>query len=85
MAMAQTGGRAGGSARWARNAASKLVYLMSVDSARFRRPVTPGDQVRLEFEKLQHRRNVWKFSGAAMVDWLSCAPRPSSPRWIMDD
>ncbi|NBC94793.1 MAG: 3-hydroxyacyl-ACP dehydratase FabZ [Deinococcus-Thermus bacterium] len=65
-------------------AARKLVYFMSVDSARFRRPVTPGDQVRLEVEKLQHRRNVWKFSGAAVVDGKLCA-EATFAAMIMDD
>jgi 3-hydroxyacyl-[acyl-carrier-protein] dehydratase len=47
-------------------AEGKLVYFMSVDSARFRRPVTPGDQLRVHVERKQHRGNVWKFEGKAM-------------------
>lgn len=46
----------------------KLVYFMSVDSARFRKPVVPGDSVLVEVEKLHRRGNVWKFSGKAVVD-----------------
>jgi 3-hydroxyacyl-[acyl-carrier-protein] dehydratase len=46
----------------------KLVYFMSIDGARFRKPVTPGDQVCLHVEKIQNRRNVWKFKGEAKVD-----------------
>ena len=46
----------------------KLVYFMSVDSARFRKPVVPGDSVRVEVEKIHRRANVWKFSGKAVVD-----------------
>jgi 3-hydroxyacyl-[acyl-carrier-protein] dehydratase len=65
-------------------AARKLVYFMSVDSARFRRPVTPGDQVRLEVKKLQHRRNVWKFTGEAVVDGKLCA-EATFAAMIMDD
>ena len=49
-------------------AEGKLVYFMSIDSARFRRPVGPGDQLRLHCRKEQHRRNVWKFSAEAKVD-----------------
>ncbi len=51
----------------------KLVYFMSIDNARFRRPVTPGDSMRIHVQKLQHRRNVWRFSGEARVDGLVCA------------
>jgi len=50
------------------SAAGKLVYFMSVDDARFRRPVFPGDQVRIEVTKQRSRGNVWKFRGEARVD-----------------
>jgi 3-hydroxyacyl-[acyl-carrier-protein] dehydratase len=46
----------------------KLVYFMSIDSAKFRRPVTPGDQLQLHVKKAQKRMMVWKFTGEAMVD-----------------
>lgn len=46
----------------------KLVYFMSVENARFRRPVGPGDQVRLNVEKVHSRKLVWKFSGRCEVD-----------------
>ncbi len=49
------------------SAAGKLVYFMSVDNARFRRPVTPGDTMRILVRKQQHRRNVWKFYAEAKV------------------
>ena len=45
-----------------------LVYFMSIDSARFRKPVTPGDVLRIHVEKNRNRGNVWKFSGRAEVD-----------------
>jgi 3-hydroxyacyl-[acyl-carrier-protein] dehydratase len=50
------------------NAEGKLVYFMSVDSARFRRPVLPGDQLRIHVSKERSRGNVWKFSGEAKVN-----------------
>ena len=50
------------------SAAGKLVYFMSVDDARFRKPVFPGDQVMIEVTKLRSRGNVWKFRGEAKVD-----------------
>jgi len=49
-------------------AEGKLVYFMSIDQARFRRPVTPGDQMRLYVEKVRNRGPVWKFSAKAMVE-----------------
>ena len=51
----------------------KLVYFMSIDDARFRRPVTPGDTVYIHVSKIQHRRNVWKFKGEAKVNGALCA------------
>ena len=49
-------------------AEGKLVYFMSVDSARFRKPVAPGDCLHIHVTKQQKRRNVWKFKGEAKVD-----------------
>lgn len=46
----------------------KLVYFMSVDNARFRKPVLPGDQLRVHVTKERNRGAVWKFSGEARVD-----------------
>lgn len=50
------------------DAAGKLVYFMSIDDARFRRPVMPGDTLRLKVTKLRSRGAVWKFGGEAYVD-----------------
>ncbi|MBC7430995.1 MAG: 3-hydroxyacyl-ACP dehydratase FabZ [Rubritepida sp.] len=46
----------------------KLVYFMSIESAKFRRPVVPGDQLRIKVTKLQKRMMVWKIRGEATVD-----------------
>ena len=48
-------------------AEGKLVYFMSVDHARFRRPVVPGDCLHVRVTKQRHRGNVWKFEGRAEV------------------
>ena len=48
--------------------AGSVVYFMTVDNARFRKPVRPGDQVKLHVEKVRSRGNVWKFKGEARVD-----------------
>lgn len=50
------------------NRAGNVVYFMTVDQARFRKPITPGDQVELHVTKQRSRGNVWKFSGEARVD-----------------
>jgi len=49
-------------------ALNKLVYFMTIDSARFRKPVTPGDMLRIHVVRKQNRGPVWKFEGKAMVD-----------------
>ena len=48
--------------------AGKAVYFMSIERAKFRKPVVPGDQLRLDVSILQHRGSVWKFSGNALVE-----------------
>jgi len=45
----------------------KLVYFMSLDGCRFRRPVVPGDQLLLDVQKDRSRGMVWKFNGVARV------------------
>jgi len=45
----------------------KLVYFMSIDEARFRKPVFPGDTLMVHVSKLRNRGNVWKFRGEAKV------------------
>jgi 3-hydroxyacyl-[acyl-carrier-protein] dehydratase len=47
---------------------NRLVYFMSIDGVRFRRPVVPGDRLELHVEKIQSRANVWKFTGKGIVD-----------------
>lgn len=46
----------------------KLVFFMSIDGARFRKPVSPGDQLHIKVKKSHSRRNVWKFDCEALVD-----------------
>ncbi len=47
---------------------SKLVYFMSIDRAKFRRPVVPGDQIRYEVEILRLRATTCKLQGRVIVD-----------------
>jgi 3-hydroxyacyl-[acyl-carrier-protein] dehydratase len=46
----------------------KLVYFMSVDNCRFRRPVVPGDQLHVHVTKERNRGMIWKFAGEVKVD-----------------
>jgi 3-hydroxyacyl-[acyl-carrier-protein] dehydratase len=55
------------------DAAGKLVYFMSIESAKFRRPVVPGDRLHIHVSKLRSRGNVWKFNGVARVDGVAVA------------
>ncbi|MEH6632119.1 MAG: 3-hydroxyacyl-ACP dehydratase FabZ [Halopseudomonas aestusnigri] len=65
-------------------AAGKIVYFMSVDSAKFRKPVVPGDQLKIHVTKIQQRKNVWKFDGKAKVDGKVVA-NAEFKAMIMDD
>ncbi len=54
-------------------AADKLVYFMSIDNARFRKPVLPGHTLHLHVIKEQGRGKVWRFKGEAKVDGILMA------------
>ncbi len=45
-----------------------VYYFVGIDNARFKRPVGPGDQLRLEVDILRVSRSIWKYAGRAMVD-----------------
>jgi 3-hydroxyacyl-[acyl-carrier-protein] dehydratase len=49
------------------NSADKLVYFMSIEEAKFRKPVVPGDTLKLKVSLLKSRGNIWKFRGEAWV------------------
>ena len=51
----------------------KVVYFMSVEGAKFRRPVVPGDQLHVHVTKERNRGNVWKFHAIVRVDGVSVA------------
>lgn len=50
------------------DAKEKLVYFMTIDKARFRVPVVPGDQLELHVKVAKNRGTIWKFKGEAIVD-----------------
>lgn len=54
-------------------AEGKLVYFMSVENAKFRRPVVPGDQLHVHVAKERNRGAVWKFRGDVKVGEITVA------------
>ncbi len=46
----------------------KFVYFMTIDRARFRRPVVPGDTMHVKVRKIRNRGNVWKFHADVLVE-----------------
>ena len=47
---------------------SSVVYFIGIDGARFKRPVEPGDQIKMEVEIVRHARGIWKYKARATVD-----------------
>lgn len=47
---------------------NSVVYFAGIDKARFKRPVTPGDQLLLEVHIIRRMRNIWKYQAVARVD-----------------
>ncbi len=50
------------------NSEGKIVYFMSIEEAKFRKPVVPGDTLKLKVTMLKSRGSIWKFKGEAWVD-----------------
>jgi len=46
----------------------KPVFFLGIDNVRFRKPVIPGDQLRMELEVTRHRQSIWRFKGQAFVE-----------------
>src|SRR5436190_7418376 len=67
-AMAQVGGMLLMGYFEGQNVEDKVVYFMSLDNVKFRRPVVPGDQIRFELEMVQFRGKTCKMKGAGYVD-----------------
>ncbi|AGH98073.1 3-hydroxyacyl-ACP dehydratase FabZ [Micavibrio aeruginosavorus] len=67
-----------------KEAEGKLVYFMTIDQARFRKPVVPGDSLHIHVQKTKQRGPVWKFKGEAMVGDTLCAEAEFSAM-IMDN
>ncbi|HUO98861.1 MAG TPA: 3-hydroxyacyl-ACP dehydratase FabZ [Rhizomicrobium sp.] len=52
---------------------NRIVYFMTIEKARFRKPVRPGDMLRMEVRALRRRGPVWRFAGEAYVGDVLCA------------
>jgi beta-hydroxyacyl-[acyl carrier protein] dehydratase FabZ len=55
------------------HSANRRVLFMTIEKARFRRPVRPGDMMELKVKALRRRGPVWRFSGEVFVDGVLCA------------
>ena len=67
-AMAQTAGALVMSAQEDYANHPRSVLFMSIDGVKFRKPVKPGDQLKMQVEKIKERRNIYVFKGQSMVD-----------------
>ena len=65
------------------NAEGRLVYFMTIDKCRFRKPVMPGDVLQLKVQALRSRGTVWKFQGKAEVNGVPVAEADYSAMLIM--
>ena len=67
-----------------RLAKPKLVYFMTIDKAKFRKPVVPGDRVEYHLRKLSKRRNMWWYKGEAKVDGTLVCEAELSAMLVME-
>ena len=62
----------------------KLVYFMTIDKAKFRKPVVPGDTIEYHLRKLNHRRNMWWYKGEAKVQGTLVCEAELSAMLVME-
>lgn len=67
-AMAQTAGALVGYTLGKEEAKGKITYFLTIDEARFRQPVHPGDSLHFQVKLVKQRGQIWKFGGTALVD-----------------
>ncbi len=63
----------------------QLVYFMTIDKAKFRKPVVPGDTVEYHLTRLNRRRNMWWYKGIAKVDGTVVCEAELSAMLVMND
>jgi 3-hydroxyacyl-[acyl-carrier-protein] dehydratase len=84
-AMAQTAGAICVYGRGPDKPPPKVVFFMTIDECKFRRPVMPGDVMKLHMTKLKQRRNMWWFRGEARVDGELAAEAVISAMLVEND
>ena len=62
-----------------------LVYFLTIDNAKFRKPVVPGDQLRIHVKKIKKRGNLLKFACEALVDGTKAAEAEISAMMVTGD
>ena len=62
----------------------RLVYFMTIDKAKFRKPVGPGDRVEFHMRKINQRRNIWWYKGEAKVEGVLACEAEVSAMLVMD-
>jgi 3-hydroxyacyl-[acyl-carrier-protein] dehydratase len=60
------------------------IFFMSIDRAKFRRPVVPGDRLTLDIEVLRQKMSVWRFRGLATVDGERAAEAELMAKWARE-
>jgi 3-hydroxyacyl-[acyl-carrier-protein] dehydratase len=65
-----------------KNMEDALVYFMSIENAKFRKPVVPGDVLELHVEAVQNRGTVWKFKAEGIVDGKKVAEAEFSAMFV---
>ncbi len=81
-AMAQTAGAI--CIRNERAEQASLVYFMTIDNAKFRKPVVPGDRLELHVRKLKRRGNIWRFACEGQVEGAKVAEAEISAMMVLD-
>jgi 3-hydroxyacyl-[acyl-carrier-protein] dehydratase len=62
-----------------------LVYFMTIEKAKFRKPVLPGDRIEYHMQKLNRRRTIWWYSGRALVDGVLVCEAEISAMLVLDE
>jgi 3-hydroxyacyl-[acyl-carrier-protein] dehydratase len=62
-----------------------LVYFMTIEKAKFRKPVLPGDRIEYHMQKLNQRRTIWWYSGRALVDGVLVCEAEISAMLVLDE
>jgi len=63
----------------------KLVYFMTINNAKFRKPVVPGDRVEFHMKKTNQRKNMWWYKGTAKVDGNIVCEAEVSAMLVIED